>query len=423
MSTAPRRPFFRRRKSCPFSGPNAPKIDYKDTRLLSRYISERGKIVPSRITAVSADQAARTRAGDQARTFPWPAALRHPLMYSRGAFAPLGIPKTPSAPVRCGGELDGAARRPCPNRSETAGQRKADVESNRHRTGSRARLRSPVRGHRPRDGDRDGDALRRSPSNHDRDSGLGLDAGAMAAVVASAVVAGLLDSSSGVSLDLNPSFSLDSSSALSFVLIVALPAWALAAFAGVKDVRIFRRSEPPMVSTRASAGALAVAAACAGIIVGLGEVITMILAYGGYEKGVAATAQMLRPGIEDALGGVVGLPEDITVDQATFLAVKFGPPFVAALIALVMMANLYAAARSAQMSQRLSRPWLDLPTSLNCLCRSWRSQSSHWRSGWARRSPPTSSPPFLSADSASPTSYRGSRCCMRFPVERPAALP
>ena len=49
-----RRPFFRRRKTCPFSGPNAPKIDYKDTKLLSRYVSERGKIVPSRITAVSA---------------------------------------------------------------------------------------------------------------------------------------------------------------------------------------------------------------------------------------------------------------------------------------------------------------------------------------------------------------------------------
>lgn len=48
-----RRPFFRRRKSCPFSGPNAPVIDYKDVRLLQRFISERGKIVPSRITAVS----------------------------------------------------------------------------------------------------------------------------------------------------------------------------------------------------------------------------------------------------------------------------------------------------------------------------------------------------------------------------------
>ena len=49
-----RRPFYRRRKSCPFSGPHAPRIDYKDVRLLSRFLSERGKIVPSRITAVSA---------------------------------------------------------------------------------------------------------------------------------------------------------------------------------------------------------------------------------------------------------------------------------------------------------------------------------------------------------------------------------
>ena len=49
-----RRPFFRRRKTCPFSGANAPAIDYKDVKLLQRFISERGKIVPSRITAVSA---------------------------------------------------------------------------------------------------------------------------------------------------------------------------------------------------------------------------------------------------------------------------------------------------------------------------------------------------------------------------------
>ncbi len=48
-----RRPFFRRRKTCPFSGEGAPKIDYKDVKLLQRYISEKGKIVPSRITAVN----------------------------------------------------------------------------------------------------------------------------------------------------------------------------------------------------------------------------------------------------------------------------------------------------------------------------------------------------------------------------------
>lgn len=52
-SGGPRRPFIRRRKTCPFSGANAPKIDYKDIRLLGRFVSERGKIVPSRITAVS----------------------------------------------------------------------------------------------------------------------------------------------------------------------------------------------------------------------------------------------------------------------------------------------------------------------------------------------------------------------------------
>ena len=45
--------FKRRRKVCPFSGENGLTIDYKDPKLLQRYVSEKGKIVPSRITAVS----------------------------------------------------------------------------------------------------------------------------------------------------------------------------------------------------------------------------------------------------------------------------------------------------------------------------------------------------------------------------------
>jgi small subunit ribosomal protein S18 len=53
-AAAARRPFHRRRKTCPFSGDHAPVIDYKDVKLLQRFVSERGKIVPSRITAVSA---------------------------------------------------------------------------------------------------------------------------------------------------------------------------------------------------------------------------------------------------------------------------------------------------------------------------------------------------------------------------------
>ena len=46
-------PFEERRRFCPFSQKNSPTIDYKDIKLLSRYISEKGKIIPSRITYVS----------------------------------------------------------------------------------------------------------------------------------------------------------------------------------------------------------------------------------------------------------------------------------------------------------------------------------------------------------------------------------
>ena len=40
-------------KSCPLSGKNAPIIDYKNIKLLKKYISESGRILPSRITSVS----------------------------------------------------------------------------------------------------------------------------------------------------------------------------------------------------------------------------------------------------------------------------------------------------------------------------------------------------------------------------------
>jgi len=46
-------PFEDRKRFCPFSQKNSPDIDYKDIKMLSRYISEKGKITPSRITNVS----------------------------------------------------------------------------------------------------------------------------------------------------------------------------------------------------------------------------------------------------------------------------------------------------------------------------------------------------------------------------------
>ena len=43
---------YKFKKKCPLSGKGAPVIDYKNIKLLRRYISENGKILPSRITSV-----------------------------------------------------------------------------------------------------------------------------------------------------------------------------------------------------------------------------------------------------------------------------------------------------------------------------------------------------------------------------------
>ena len=46
-------PKFQFKRKCPLTGKNAPEIDYKNIKLLKRYTSENGKILPSRITSVS----------------------------------------------------------------------------------------------------------------------------------------------------------------------------------------------------------------------------------------------------------------------------------------------------------------------------------------------------------------------------------
>ena len=48
-----KRPYNFKQRSCPLSIKGAPKVDYKNIKLLKRFISEKGKILPSRITSVS----------------------------------------------------------------------------------------------------------------------------------------------------------------------------------------------------------------------------------------------------------------------------------------------------------------------------------------------------------------------------------
>jgi|GEM_PF-1009209 len=49
-----RRVFFKRRKGCPLSTPDAPQVNYKNPELLLKFVSEGGRILPNRITNVCA---------------------------------------------------------------------------------------------------------------------------------------------------------------------------------------------------------------------------------------------------------------------------------------------------------------------------------------------------------------------------------
>jgi len=190
--------------------------------------------------------------------------------------------------------------------------------------------------------------------------GWGVDAGVVALCVACAVVAGGLEPLSGVL----------------FGFTVALPALGLAAFAGLRGspLRIDSFRRPPAApaplhrpSTTSGAGpsvgAIVVVAAGVGVAIGACALVAMIVVYGGYQKGVEAVANFLRPAIEESLGPS-NLPEGFTLDDILRLVVKFSPPAIASSTTLMFAANLYAAARSAQLSQRLARSWPDVPTSL-----------------------------------------------------------
>ena len=44
---------FKFKKKCPLSGKGSPEVNYKNIKLLKKYVTENGKIMPSRITSVS----------------------------------------------------------------------------------------------------------------------------------------------------------------------------------------------------------------------------------------------------------------------------------------------------------------------------------------------------------------------------------
>ena len=173
--------------------------------------------------------------------------------------------------------------------------------------------------------------------------GWGLDAGAVAAAISAAVLA----------------LVAEPLSALAFAASVAAPAWALAAFAVTPLARYLSRQKPD-APAHASVGAIVSLAALFGMLGAAAVLTTIIVLYGGYREGARHVVDAVAALATDAIDGAGNL----TPREFAETLVRFGPAAIAASTLLMLCLNLYAAARSTQVSRNLPRPWADLPTSL-----------------------------------------------------------
>jgi hypothetical protein len=177
--------------------------------------------------------------------------------------------------------------------------------------------------------------------------GWGLDAGAIAAAASVA----------GLSLIAEPL------SGMLFAASVAAPAWALAAFAATPFSRYLpRRFSSP--SPYPTIGAIAILAAIIGMLGAAAVLTTVIVIFHGYSHGAEAVTQALTAMAADALEDGTGTADVEASKTLAEMIVRIGPAAIAGSTLLMLCINLYAAARSVQLSHRLQRPWLDLPTSL-----------------------------------------------------------
>ena len=174
--------------------------------------------------------------------------------------------------------------------------------------------------------------------------GFGLDAGLIALFFASAAGAAVAQGY-----------------ALAWAALVAAPAWALAAFIAKPAFYVRKPADPQAPRVYPGPGAVAVLAAAIFTAFGWTQLSLMYFATGGYEAAVSSLAAEIRGAI-DASGAARALPGDMNPDQLAEAFVQFAPIALSTGATLMQLANLYLAARTVQLSQRLPRPWRDVPT-------------------------------------------------------------
>ncbi len=172
--------------------------------------------------------------------------------------------------------------------------------------------------------------------------GWGLDAGAIAGAASVAGLTVIAEPLSG----------------MLYAASVAVPAWVLAAFAATRLARYC----PARIASRwpyPTVGGIVTLASLIGILSAAAGLTTIIVVYHGYGAGAEAVTQALAAMASDAFDG------DMEAAKAfAGTVVRIGPAAIAGSVMLMLCINLYGAARSVQLSHRLERPWLDLPTSL-----------------------------------------------------------
>ena len=179
--------------------------------------------------------------------------------------------------------------------------------------------------------------------------GWGLQADAIAVVSAGVIVAAVIEPDAG----------------LKFTLAISAPAGLLAGLAALDRLDPFDRASPPAKPFQAGPGLIALSAAVLGFAISAGAIATMMFEHGGYDQAADAFRHMLEPTLDDATTGGVDLPEGFSLEDVNLVLVKFAPAALAGSVAVMLMVNLYIAARVAQVSQRLQRPWLDIPTTMS----------------------------------------------------------
>ena len=181
--------------------------------------------------------------------------------------------------------------------------------------------------------------------------GWGLDMGALAGAIAGVVAAVLVDPLSGGL----------------FAVTIALPAWLLSFTAVLPRQTLYPHPHVAAANgekTWFPVGGIVAVAALIGGLVGAGVLASVILAYGGYQKGVESIVAELVPNLRDAFDGVMTLPSGVSIEDFAAMIVRLSPAVLAATTCLMFCANLYAGARAVQLSQRLKRPWPNLPEGL-----------------------------------------------------------